>query len=144
MKKIFDASAIMVLAKNYPTETVEHLKDEHLLDLTIYELGNAIWKINKLLKKPDVKTALESMEQVLDLTALMKTHAARDRQTHMAIMENAFKHSLTYYDSAYITAAQQEKYTLVTTDKRLQKAANTANINTKDIESLLTQNTNTE
>jgi len=59
-------------------------------------------------------------------------------------MENAFQYNLTYYDSAYLTTAQHLKYALVTTDKRLQKAANTANINTKDIESLLTQNTNTE
>jgi len=144
MKKLFDASAIMVLTKNHPTEAVEHLKNEHLLDLTIYELGNAIWKINRLLEKPDKNTALESIKQIQSLTALMKTHVVQDKHTQLAIMENAFQYNLTYYDSAYLTTAQELKYALVTMDKRLQKAANTANINTKDIESLLTQNTNTE
>ncbi len=137
MRKIFDASAIMLLTKNHPTEAVEHLKDELLLDLTIYELGNAIWKINKLLKKPDRKTALESIEQVHDLTALMKTYVAQNRQTHIAIMENAFQCNLTYYDSAYLTTAQQEGYTLVTEDRQLQKAANAASTNTIDTDTLI-------
>lgn len=137
MKILFDASAIMVITKNHPEEAVAQLKDNHLLDLTIYELGNTIWKINRLLNNPDKRTALESMEQVYELTALMKTHAAQDRQTHIAIMENAFQNNLTYYDSAYLTTAQREKYTLVTEDKQLQKAANATNINAMDTDELL-------
>ena len=77
------------------------------------------------------------MEQVYELTALMKTHAAQDRQTHIAIMENVFQNNLTYYDSAYLTTAQREKYTLVTEDKQLQKAANATNINAMDTDELL-------
>lgn len=136
MKKLFDASAIMLLIKNYPREAVNYLIDEHLLDLTIYEMGNTIWKINKVLKKTDQKTALESIEQVLDLINLMKINTIQDKETFIAIMQNAFQHNLTYYDSSYLTQAQNEKYTLVTEDKELQKAANTVNVSSVNTEKL--------
>ena len=123
MKKLFDASAIILLTKNHPHEAPELLKHEHLLDLTLYELGNAIWKINKLLKNGDKNTALESTEHVIHLTALMNKHEIKNKQTYLSIMENASQYNLTYYDSAYLTTAQQHKLTLVTEDKQLEKAA---------------------
>ena len=136
MTKLFDASAIILLTKNHPHEAPELLKHEHLLDLTLYELGNTIWKINKLYKKPDKNTALESIEQAYYLTSLMNIHAIENRQTYLSIMENAFQYNLTYYDAAYLTAAQQHKLALVTEDKKLEKAANNAEITTIDMDAL--------
>ena len=53
-------------------------------------------------------------------------------------MENAFRYNLTYYDAAYLTAAQQHKLALVTEDKQLEKAAHNANITTINTEKLST------
>ncbi len=138
MKKLFDASAIILLTKNHPHEAPELLKQEHLLDLTLYEIGNTIWKINKLYKKTNRNTALESIEQAYYLTSLMNIHAIENRKTYLSIMENAFQYKLTYYDAAYLTAAQQHKLALVTEDKQLEKAANNANIITINTENLST------
>ena len=138
MKKLFDASAIILLTKNHPQEAPTLLKQMHLLDLTLYELGNAIWKINKLYKKPDKNTAHESMEQAYYLTALMNKHEIKNKQTYLSIMENAFQYNLTYYDAAYLTTAQQHKLTLVTEDKQLEKAARKANIPVDNTETLIT------
>jgi predicted nucleic acid-binding protein len=138
MKKLFDASAIMLLTKNHPQEAPTLLKHEHLLDLTLYELGNTIWKINKLYKKPDKNTAIESLEQAYHLIALMNKHEIQTRQTIISIMENAFQYNLTYYDSAYLTTAQQQKLTLVTEDNQLEQAARKANIPVENTETLIT------
>ena len=138
MKKLFDTSAIMLLTKNHPHEAPILLKQEHLLDLTLYELGNTIWKINKLYKKPNKNTALESLEQVYCLTALMNKHEIKNKQAYISIMDNAFQNNLTYYDSAYLTTAQQHKLTLVTEDKQLEKAARKANIPVDNTETLIT------
>jgi len=138
MKKLFDASSIILLTKNHPREAPELLKNEHLLDLTLYEIGNTIWKINKLYKKPDKNTALDSIEQAYHLIALMNKHEIDNRQTYLSIMENAFQYNLTYYDAAYLTTAQQHKLTLVTEDKQLEKAANNANITTTNTKKLTT------
>ena len=138
MKKLFDASAIILLTKNHPHEAPELLKHEHLLDLTLYEIGNTIWKINKLYKKGDRNTALESIEQAYYLTSLMNIHAIENRQTYISIMENALQYNLTYYDAAYLTTAQRHKLTLVTEDKQLEKAAVKADITTINSEQIST------
>lgn len=137
MKKLFDASAILTLAKNHPEKAVETLKDQHILDLTTYELGNAIWKINKLHKKPDKETALQTLKQTQNLTALMNKHTINDRQTQITIMENAFNHNLTYYDSAYLTTAQKQNITLITEDQQLLKAAKQAAHPAKQLQELI-------
>lgn len=136
-KNLFDASAIMLLAKNHPEETHERLKNEYLLDMTLYEIGNAVWKIYKLLRKPDKDKAIESIEQVHRLTALMIKQEARNMHAYISIMDNAFQYNLTYYDSAYLTTAQQLKLTLVTEDEQLAKAARHANVPTLNVDTLL-------
>ncbi len=138
MKKLYDASAIILLTKNHPQEAPTLLKQGHLLDLTLYELGNTIWKISKLYNKPDKGIAHESLELVYHLIALMNKHEIKNRQTYTAIMDNAFQYNLTYYDSAYLTTAQQHKLTLVTEDKQLEKAARKANIPVDNTETLIT------
>jgi len=87
--------------------------------------------------KPDRDAALESIEQVHRLTALIIKHEARNSQAHISIMDNAFQYNLTYYDSAYLTAAQQSKLTLVTADEQLAKAARHANVSAMNVNTLL-------
>jgi len=58
-------------------------------------------------------------------------------ETLISIMDNAFQYNLTYYDSAYLTAADDQKLALITEDKKLEKAASNANIHTYNIEEML-------
>ncbi len=51
MKYLLDASSLMLLIKKADVEsTVACLKDSLILDLTFYEIGNAVWKESTLLK----------------------------------------------------------------------------------------------
>lgn len=128
----------MLLTKRSPEDAPKTLRGEYLLDLTVYELGNAIWKINKLFKNGDRRAALEAIEQVHHLTALMTRYEAKDRRVLTSIMGNTFKHNLTFYDSAYLTIASKLNLTLVTEDKKLAQAAKEADVPVNSTETLIT------
>lgn len=66
----------------------------------------------------------------------MIKHRIKDLATLSSIMENAFQHNLTFYDSAYLTVAKQHNLTLITQDEQLAKAAIKANIPVKETENL--------
>ena len=55
-------------------------------------------------------------------------------------MDNAFQYNLTYYDSAYLTAARESKLTLITEDEQLAKAARRANVPTRNVNALFLTN----
>jgi hypothetical protein len=51
MKHLLDASSLMLLIKKADVKlTVEFLQDSLILDLTFYEVGNAVWKESNLLQ----------------------------------------------------------------------------------------------
>jgi predicted nucleic acid-binding protein len=116
---LFDASSIMLLAKRYPDKASTTLEGEQLLDLTIYEVSNAIWKINKLINKSDKSTALDAVVQVHYLTALMEATKIEGVEDLTGAMEIAFDKGLSFYDSAYLYTAKRKGLTLVTEDERL-------------------------
>jgi len=136
--RLFDASAFMMLTKRSPEDAPKLLRGEYLLDLTVYELGNAIWKINKLFKNGDREAAIEAIEQVHHLTSQMTRYDARDRRVLASIMGDAFQHNLTFYDSVYLTIASKLNLTLVTEDKKLAQAAKEADIPVNSTETLIT------
>ena len=125
---LFDASAIMLLAKKYPSKASATLEDEYLLDLTIYEVGNAIWKLNKLINKSDKSSAIEAIDQAYYLTAMMEILKIEGVKGHTCTMELAFDGNLSFYDSAYLQVAKRNDLTLVTEDERLLKRSMEASV----------------
>jgi predicted nucleic acid-binding protein len=126
---LFDASAIMQLAKSHPDKAPSTLEAGSMLDLTIYEVGNAIWKINKLIGKMDKPTALDAMEQTHYLTGLMEVLKVEGVEELTATMEIAFDGGLSFYDSAYLQVARRRGMTLVTEDERLLRRAREVGVN---------------
>ncbi len=120
---LFDASSIMHLTKRHPDKASTLLEGEHILDLTKYEIGNAIWKITKLIEKTDKSTAIDALAQAYHLMALMEVIKIEDVEAHIGTMEIAFDEGLNFYDSAYLQSAKKLGLTLVTEDKRLSKRA---------------------
>ena len=120
---LFDASSIMHLTKRHPDKASTLLEGEHILDLTKYEVGNAIWKIYKLIEKTDKITALEAVTQAYHLMALMEVVKVEGVEALAGTMEIAFDEGLSFYDSAYLQSAKKLGLTLVTEDKRLSKRA---------------------
>jgi len=120
---LFDASSIMHLTKKHPDKASTLLEGEHILDLTKYEVGNAIWKIYKLLEKTDKSTVIDAVTQAYNLMALMEVIKAEGMEELTDTMEIAFDEGLSFYDSAYLQSAKKLGLTLVTEDKSLSKRA---------------------
>jgi predicted nucleic acid-binding protein len=133
---LFDASSIMKLTKKHPHKASTLLEGEHILDLTKYEVGNAIWKIIKLIEKTDKTNALEAVTQAYHLMALMEVIKVEDVETLTGTMEIAFDKDLSFYDSAYLQSAKKHGLTLVTEDTRLHKKALDAGVTCIQIDDL--------
>jgi predicted nucleic acid-binding protein len=128
---LLDASAFMILIKKANVQgTIECLQDSSILDLTYYEVGNAIWKESILTKflTPDDTNALKKVAQVI----LMKTdRITSEPDSFEKILEIAKIEKLTFYDSSYIHFAKEKGLKLITEDKKLKvKAQKHVNVQT--------------
>jgi predicted nucleic acid-binding protein len=119
--RLFDASAVVNIIVNRGSEATKLLKNHIILDLTIYEVGNSIWKLYYLEKKITYEEACKFLRLFLSLTQRM-TILSID-----GIEENVKKHSvekgLTFYDASYVAVSENQNLLLVTDDDRLAKVA---------------------
>jgi predicted nucleic acid-binding protein len=121
--RLFDASAIMLLIKRHPDEASVELEGEYILDLTIYEVGNALWKISKLLDKSSASKALQAIEEAYSILSLMDVQKLGGAEDLAQTMEIAHEKNLSFYDAAYIQVTRRMGLTLVTEDMRLFRAS---------------------
>jgi predicted nucleic acid-binding protein len=123
MKYLLDASSLMLLIKKADVKLiVECLQDSLILDLTFYEVGNAVWKESALLKflTPEEAKRLGTMAQ----TVLAKIdHVTHEGEDFQKILEIAQDEKLSFYDSSYVFFAKQRGLPLVTEDKKLEMKA---------------------
>src|SRR3972149_5795480 len=123
MKYLLDASAFILLIKNATVKsTVECLQDSLILDLTFYEVGNAIWKESTLMKflTPKETEKLGTMAQ----TVLAKINrVTTEAEAFQKILEIAQTEKLSYYDSSYVYSAKDTQLQLITEDKELRTKA---------------------
>ena len=127
---LIDASSIQTALRTLKAEAAPLLKDQTILDLTIYELGNIIWKETK--EKEEANERAKALEKII---TIMQIHRINPNDiTH--ITQNATRHRLTFYDSAYLTMAQKTNTTLVTEDQQLLNAALTTGHPATQIEKL--------
>jgi predicted nucleic acid-binding protein len=131
--RLFDTSAIILLIKKHPDEASVELDGEHILDLTFYEVGNALWKISKLLDKTGASKALQYIEEAYSILSLMEVQKLEGAEDLSQTMEIAHEKNLSFYDAAYIHVARRMGCTLVTEDKRLQKASEELRVKTSRI-----------
>lgn len=86
-----------------------HALHASILDLTVYEVGNA------LLRRGEAETA----RRALDLLAATCVAHVPDSEDRRGAAELAVRHSLTFYDAAYAAVAQRRGAALVTVDRDL-------------------------
>jgi len=123
MKYLLDASAFILLIKKADIKSViDCLQDSLVLDLTFYEVGNAIWKESILTKflTPEEATKLGTMVQTV-LTKLNRI--VSEAEAFQKILEIAQDEKLSFYDSSYVFFAKQKGLSLVTEDKKLEMKA---------------------
>ena len=118
---IVDSSAIIALyfPEKYSEEVSKILEKEadvHTLDLSFYEVTNAIRK-RVIRKEISVEDAKEVYKKVKDLFMSLKIH--RVDEVIDDAFELALKYSISVYDSSFVQLAIKYNGKLLTTDERL-------------------------
>jgi predicted nucleic acid-binding protein len=120
---LLDASAFILLIKKANVQTTfQQLQNSLILDLTVYEVGNALWKESTLAKylTPQEAKTLEKVAQII----LSRTDKILNQDvTFQQIMEIAKTENLSFYDSSYIYFAKQKNIKLITEDQTLKEKA---------------------
>jgi len=123
---LLDASVLTPLLFDYG-EKILGITGEislYLMDLTIYEVGNSLWKLVFLLKVISLKDAIEIIEALEDLVKKHFIKVVYFNELNLPrIIKLAIAEGLTFYDSSYIIAAEKLGSTLVTEDKELREKA---------------------
>jgi predicted nucleic acid-binding protein len=119
---LLDASAFIFLIKKANVQTTfQHLQNSLILDLTVYEVGNALLKESRLTKflTPQETKTLEKVTQII----LSRTEKILNQDiTFQQIMEIAKTENLSFYDSSYIYFAKQKNIKLITEDQPSREA----------------------
>jgi predicted nucleic acid-binding protein len=120
---LFDASAFIFLIKKANVQTtLQHLQKLFILDLTVYEVGNALLKesnITKFLTPKEINTLEKVTQIILSRTEKILNHDV----TFQQIMKIAKTENISFYDSSYIYFAKQNNIQLVTEDKVFRNKA---------------------
>ena len=118
MRYLFDASSFLELVKQKKSRILEN---QYVLDLTFYELCNAIWKEVHLFKSINRNEGLKLIKSLEII--LTRLNVLRIKEELSSIYNLAITEALTAYDAAYIHFAEKNKLVLVTEDKKLYKKA---------------------
>lgn len=116
---LVDASAFYPLIRRLKLRIIDILEDLAILDLTLYEIGNTVWKEyrRKLVGNP---------YKIIDMFTRITEHIEKIRiepEWLNNILEIALNNNLTFYDASYIYVSRKYNLTLVTEDKDLLNIA---------------------
>jgi len=123
MKFLFDASSMLEAIRSFEEEKVLRVFRENcILDLTKYEVGNALWKeyiLHNAIREEEFREFLDFFRSVLRLTKVVAVGA----ESLLDVAETAAKEQITFYDASYIAIARIQKLILITEDRQLAKLA---------------------
>jgi len=123
MKFLFDASSVFQVIRNLDEEkALRVLNGNCILDLTKYEVGNALWKervLHQAIAEDEFQEFLKLFKTIILRTKVLVV----DAENLSDIAEVAAKERATFYDASYITIAKMQDLTLITEDGQLAKVA---------------------
>ena len=136
MRALLDASAVLQVIKTFEDERALRVFDEnHVLDLTKYEVGNGVWKeyaLQHAIREEEFHEFLDSLRTVVDRAKPL----VPDPGNLLEIAEIAAREKITFYDASYIAMAKIRKLALATEDAKLSKAAS-GHVKTKSTKDLI-------
>lgn len=112
---LFDASSLIELIKQGDGAGAIAF-GQYTLPLAFYEVGNSFWNdsaAQQLLSREDAAVAVDylaSLREEMTVVSLSEIGATM-------VFEMAWNEGVTYYDGAYLTAAQELNAMLVTEDR---------------------------
>ncbi|MDR0797296.1 MAG: type II toxin-antitoxin system VapC family toxin [Nitrososphaerota archaeon] len=114
---LFDASAFIFLIKKANVQTtLQHIQNLFILDLTVYEIGNALLKESSIAKFLTLKE-IDTLEKVTQLILSRTEKILNNDAAFQQIMKIAKTEKLSFYDSSYIYFAKQNNIQLITEDQ---------------------------
>ena len=119
--RLFDASALLNVVRSKGSQSFGILNKQYVLNLTVYEVSNAIWKLSYREKKITQEQSCALLDSMLLLMQYMKTFDINGLERH--VKELAMKEGLTVYDASYLAVAEKTNLVLVTDDKELERVA---------------------
>jgi len=123
MRYLVDASSVFLIIRSLEEEKALRLLSENcILDLTKYEVGNALWKEHRLhhtLKEKEVQEFLDLFSEVLSRTKILTV----DPGDLSEVARFAIDEKTSFYDASYMMTARNRNLTLVTEDTQLRKVA---------------------
>jgi predicted nucleic acid-binding protein len=123
MTFLFDASSMIQMFRSFEEEETLRMLDKNaILDLSKYEVGNALWKQHVLrhaISKTEFEEFLSLLQRVITHTRIL-TITAEDLPK---IAKIAAEERITFYDASYITVARNNDLTLTTEDEALTRVA---------------------
>jgi predicted nucleic acid-binding protein len=123
MTYLFDASSLILLIRSpHDEKKLDMLRETKILDLTYYEVGNAVWKESELLKSM-TGDEREKVESALVKTLSVLESVRLSSNDFVGILDLAKKERLTFYDASYLYAARSTNMVLVSEDGRLARIA---------------------
>lgn len=130
--RLFDTSALLniMLSKK---EIASLLRRWSILDLTVYEVGNAVLRLARVQKSITVQQACDLLEYFTLVKQGIRICNVTDVEK---VKEISMQSGLSFYDSSYIVATKEGAFTLVTDDEHLSRIASEYDcnvINSKDI-----------
>jgi predicted nucleic acid-binding protein len=121
---LLDASALLSMLIDYGEELLNIAAKTRMfiLDLTLYEVGNGLWKLialSKTLELSDAEDLLYVLKGLVrkNLIEIIKF----DKLNLLRILQIAVNERLTFYDASYLEASEAVGATLVTEDAELRK-----------------------
>ena len=127
---LFDASSIFTLVRELRGKAPDTLAEGSTISLAYYELGNALWRECFLLKRISQEEAESSLRAMFGILQAMDVVLLENEDEGIAVLDKACGFELTYYDAAYVAEAFKSKKILVTDDKKLARAAESAGVKT--------------
>ena len=122
-RRLIDASSLMFLVKKADLETARNfLQTSAILELTFYEVGNAIWKETCLMKSL-TKAESEAIRNAAPIILARAERLPNEITSFENILELSENEKLSFYDASYLSCAKDKELILVTEDKRLTDKA---------------------
>ncbi|MCD6357246.1 MAG: type II toxin-antitoxin system VapC family toxin [Thermoproteales archaeon] len=131
VRYLLDASALYPLLKKLGSDLYDALRKAAILDLTKYEVGNAIWVEARRGLIREWREVARAWSKILERAREIKVFNVE------GIEELAIELNLTFYDAAYAYAASRAGLTLVTEDQELGEKASSAGVKTISVEEFM-------
>jgi predicted nucleic acid-binding protein len=123
MKNLLDASAFLMLIRRTSVQEADRcFKDSQIIDLTYYEVGNALWKKGNLTKLTP-RFRCEELVRIAKAALSRIETIACVSDAFDGILKTAIEEKLSFYDASYLYFAKEKKLKLITEDKELYKKA---------------------